>query len=316
MSKNGPHTTIRSIVPEEQPLPPEQQYVSISKAARILGVSRPTIYSKVKSGELKAVRISSNTIRIPISELEARPVKYSPAPRTIHDIRDAKARMMTRDQAIAKYGITQSWFYKKTKEAGIKAMRFGRLAYYPKDAIRNLFYKETYPDVEEWTTSEELAALTGHTRKYICDLARQFDVPRIRTGKSQLISKKDWNDKVVDLPDLKKNWLTVEQAKKLYHIGQSRFYDEVNANQLERRRHGREVFFRKADLDRLFKDKSPKIPAEIRRNYITAKEALAFCHVGQKRFSADTQAAGATKIRTAGNYVWYNKDELRKIFNL
>lgn len=294
----------------------EQKYLSISQASKLLGVSRPTIYARIKAGELKAVRISTNTIRIPLSQLEAQPVRYSPSPKSIRDIEQAKKTMITRDEAIAKYDISQPWFYKKVKGAGIKAMRFGTKAYYPKDEIHRLFFKNSYPDVKEWISSEELAAKFGHTRKYICDQARQFNVPRVRTGRSLMISKLDWDKNVIDVPDLQKHYLTVEQAKKLYHIGQSRFYDEVNAAGLERRRQGREVFFRKTDLDRLFKDKSPKIPEYIRRDYITAKEALAFCHVGQKRFSEDTKAAGATKIRTEGNFVWYNKEELRRIFNL
>lgn len=316
MSKNGPRSTIRSIVPKEQPLPEEQKFVSISQAAKILGVTRPTIYSRLNSGQLKAVRFGSGAIRIPISELEAQPLKYLPSPRTVHDIRDTKAKMMTRDEAVAKYNITNSWFYKKILEKGIKAMRFGKEAYYPKDALRDLFYKPTYPGVEEWITSEELAQKTGHTRKYICDLAREFNIPRIRNGKALLISKKDWDKYVIDERDLQKHYLNVDQAKKHYHIGQERFYEGVNEAGLEGRRQGRMVFFLKKDLDRLFKDKSPKIPAEIRRDFITAKEALSWCHVGQKRFSADTKAAGVTKIRTAGNYVWYNKEELRKLFKL
>ncbi len=282
----------------------------------MLGVSRPTIYARIKSGDLLAVQVSPKTIRIPIEELQAKPVRYAPAPSSIKDIRRAIETMITRDEAMAKYEISQQWFYKKVRAAGIKAMRYGTKAYYPKDAIHKLFFKHTYPEIDDWATSEELAKEFGVSRKTICALARQYDIPRVRTGREQMISRKDWLRHKVELPDLAKNYLTVEQAKQLYHIGQSTFYDGVNSNNIPRRRQGREVYFPKADLDRLFKDKSPKIPEEIRRNYVTAKDALKVYHVGQKRFSEETKAAGVTKIRTEGNFMWYKKSELDKLFKL
>ena len=72
------------------------------------------------------------------------------------------------------------------------------------------------------------------------------------------------------------------------------------------------------DYDRtcIFKDKSPNIPEEIRRNYVTAKDALKMYHVGQKRFSEETKAANVTKGRTEGNFMWYKKSELDKLFKL
>lgn len=293
-----------------------RRYYSISEAARVFGVSRPTIYARIKSGDLLAVQVSAKAVRIPAEEFEAKPIKYAPSPSSIKDIRRAIESMITRDQAIAKYEISQPWFYKKVKQAGIKAMRYGTKAYYPKDAIHKLFFKNKYPNITDWATSAELAEEFGLTRKTVCALAREYDIPRQRTGREQMISRADWLKHKVEMPDLEKNYLTVDQAKKLYHIGQSTFYDGVNSNNIPRRRQGREVFFPKADLDRIFKDKSPNIPEEIRRNYVTAKDALKVYHVGQKRFSEETKAAGVTKIRTEGNFMWYKKSELDKLFKL
>lgn len=39
-------------------------------------------------------------------------------------------------------------------------------------------------------------------------------------------------------------------------------------------------------------------------------------HVGQKRFSEETKAANVTKVRTEGNFMWYKKSELDKLFKL
>ena len=45
-----------------------ERYFSISEAGRILGYERSTIYSRIKHGRLRAVRIDG-TVRVPRSEL-------------------------------------------------------------------------------------------------------------------------------------------------------------------------------------------------------------------------------------------------------
>ncbi len=76
----------------------------------------------------------------------------------------------------------------------------------------------------------------------------------------------------------------MDQAKKHYHLGQQTFYDKVKAASIEGTRTGIYVYYKKTDLDRLFKDKTPKIPAEIRKNYMRSGDALKYYHLGQKRF--------------------------------
>jgi len=112
-----------------------RKYYSISEASRLLGVSRPTIYAHIKSGEILAVRISPRTIRIPAEGLTAKLVRYTPAPSSIKDIHRVIDKMITRDEALEKYDISQQWFYKKIKAAGIKAMRYGPKTYYPKAEV-------------------------------------------------------------------------------------------------------------------------------------------------------------------------------------
>ena len=135
-----------------------------------------------------------------------------------------------------------------------------------------------------------------------------------RSGKTLLIARKEWDNARICRGDLSKNYLTVDQAKKRYHIGQGTFYEGVNESNIQRIRQGNYVYFSILELDRLFKNKTPKIPPEIRRDYIRGQDALKKYHIGQKRFSEMTKAAGVTKIRTRGNYVWYKKSELDTLF--
>ena len=98
--------------------------ITLSRRPQGSSASRPTIYARIKSGDLLAVQVSSKSVRIPVEELEAKPIKYAPSPSAIKDIRRAIESMITRDEAIKKYDISQQWFYKKVRKAGIKAMRY------------------------------------------------------------------------------------------------------------------------------------------------------------------------------------------------
>ena len=130
-----------------------------------------------------------------------------------------------------------------------------------------------------------------------------------------LINKEEWDKAKLLRGDLEKNYLTVDQARKLYRIGNKAFYDGVHAAGLEGIRQHNYMYYPKSELDRLFKDKTPKIPPEIRRYYIRRNDAIKHYHIGTKRFTEETEAAGVTKVKTEGHFVWYKKSELDKLFN-
>ena len=291
-----------------------KQYLSITEAAEFLGVSRPTIYACLNSGELPYNQISSRTIRIPLSALTSIQTTTHPTKKnqhlTAHDLRN----YITREEVLQSYNIEKSKFHKVLQSNGIKAVRHGQKALYLKTQMHDLFYKETFPDVKEWYTSEELSIREGISRKHICATAHKLGIPVKRAGTVCYISKTGWDDRKISPSILEKDYMTVDQAKKHYHIGGKTFYDTVNANNLSKVRKGNYVYFSIKDLDRLFKDKTPHIPTEIKRNYIRGCDALKLYHIGQKRFTEETRTAGIEKIRTEGNFVWYRKDQLDKLF--
>ena len=291
-----------------------KQYLSITEAAEFLGVSRPTIYARLNSGELPYNQVSSRTIRIPLSALTSIQTTTHPTKKnqhlTAHDLRN----YITREEVMQSYNIEKSKFHKVLQRNGIKAVRHGQKALYLKTQMHDLFYKETFPDVKEWYTSEELSKREGISRKHICATAHKLGIPVKRGGTVCYIAKADWDNRKLAPSILEKNYMTVDQAKKHYHIGGKTFYDAVNSNNIQKVRKGNYVYFPIKDMDRLFKDKTPKIPPEILKHYIRSCDALKLYHIGQKRFTEETRAAGIEKIRTEGNFVWYRKDQLDKLF--
>ena len=291
-----------------------KQYLSITEAADFLGVSRPTIYARLRSGELPYNQVSERTIRIPISAITAIQISTHKTTKNqhlkVHDLRS----YMTRAEVLKEYGVEKSKFHKVIQSKGISAVRHGQKALYLKSQMKELFFKETYPDVKEWYTSAELAIREGISRRRICVIAHKLSIPVKRAGTVCYIGRDAWDNRKLAPVVIERDYMTVDQAKKHYHIGGKHFYDAINASQISKVRKGNYVYFLKKDLDALFEDKSPHIPDEIRKNYVRSCDALKLYHVGQKRFTEETQAAGIEKVRTEGNYVWYRKDQLDKLF--
>lgn len=285
-----------------------KQNLSISEAALFLGVSRPTVYLRIRNGELSPIRVSSRTVRIPIDQLKTDTLQ-KPQPS-----KGDFSSIISKEEALSRYDVTIQWLYKTLKKEGIRPRIIHGEAFFPKNDLDRLFPPRIFYNPEEWYSVDELIRGEGLSRKYISSFIRLKKVPCNRNGKTPLIARKEWDNARICRGDLSKNYLTVDQAKKRYHIGQSTFYVGINENNIQGIRQGRCVYFRILELDRVFKHKTPKIPPEIRRNYIRSCQALKKYHIGQKRFSEMTKAAGVTKVRTEGGFVWYKKSELDALF--
>ena len=48
-----------------------KSHLSITEAARFLGVSRPTLYARINAGELTPLKVSSRTVCIPVEQLRS-----------------------------------------------------------------------------------------------------------------------------------------------------------------------------------------------------------------------------------------------------
>lgn len=282
--------------------------LSISAAARYLGVSRPTIYKYIEEGKLSPIRKSDLVIRIPISQLQQSEDKTQQLPSV------DTTGYMTKSEVLRKYEITETWFHRRNKAKGVKSVRVGAQSYYEAAVMHKLFHKEEYNEITEWYTSEELAIREDVGRKYLCALARQMGIPTKRAGSKYYIAKKEWDERKESPQELEKKYMLAAQAMKHYHVGHETFYKIIQEKEPKRVRKGNYFYYLIKDLDRIFKNREPEIPDYIRKDYIRSCDALKLYHVGQKRFTDETKAANVTKVRTEGNFVWYRKEELDKLF--
>jgi excisionase family DNA binding protein len=283
-------------------------YLSITQAALYLGVSRPTVYKRIKKGDLTPLRVSSRAVRISVDQLRTE-VKQKPL-----SPKGDFSCIISKQEALARYDVTVQWLYRCLAAEGIKPMVINGKAYFPKNDLDRLLPPKVAYNPNDWYDAYDLMRSEGLTRKYISDFIRRKKVPSRRNGHSLLIARREWDNARTSRGILSSSYLTVESARKRYHISQKTFYDAIRENNLQCIRQNRCAYYNIQDLNRLFKNKKPRIPPGIRREYIRGRDALKKYHVGQKRFSEMTKAAGVTKIRTKGNYVWYKKTELDTLF--
>lgn len=285
-----------------------EKLLSISAAARFLNVSRPTIYSCIESGVLSPVPFSEKSVRIPMSQLVLLQ-KSAPDP----DI-NVPVTSISKDDALKRYAISETWLYRKTKAHGVSSIIVKGKAYFPKDALDRLFPPRSAYDRSKWYTVDDLVQAQGLTDKRILTIVSEHKIETARVRQLMLISKEGWKKARVLLSKLDRYYYTADQACKEYRIGPVKFREIIGAAGLQGVQNGHFKYYKIAELEPLLRDRSPKIPKEITKNYIRCKDALKKYHIGLQRFLDETKANNVEKIKTAGNFVWYKKSELDKLF--
>ena len=90
------------------------RYVSITDAALMLEVSRPTIYRRIAAGELHPIRVSSRTVRLSVSELIADSGLESETNTGDFSV------PIKQDEALELYKVSRSKFFTAVRKAGIR----------------------------------------------------------------------------------------------------------------------------------------------------------------------------------------------------
>lgn len=190
-----------------------KSHLSINEAARLLGISRPTMYARINVGEIKPLKVSSHTVRIHIEQLKAdSQIQRQP-------VKGDWSVLIPKAEVLQKYNIFESWLMRRMKEEGFRPRIIKGKAFYPEKEVDRMFKPKPVYN-EDWYNAEDLMQSEGFTRKYISAYVREKKIPVQRDGRLLLISKKDWDRSRLFQGDIEKNYLTVDQTKKHYHLGQ------------------------------------------------------------------------------------------------
>jgi excisionase family DNA binding protein len=232
-----------------------QEFLSISSAAEMLSISRPTLYKKITNGEIKSIRISERIVRIKRSDLEQVQSIIAPINTPIAEINRIQEEYITAAQAIQKFKISVAWFYRKIKEKEITPITIGGRALYPLKPLKALFNKKQYAEIAEWYTVAEVVEKFGVSRQYVYEYTSDHKMPKKREGKEILISKHHWDKSRGIDPAESENYYTVPQATEKYGVGRSHLYDIIRVHKVPKIKNGQSILIHRQEIDNLMNNR-------------------------------------------------------------
>ena len=235
----------------------DKEYLSFAQAGKLLGLSRQAVYNMVKSGNLKASKISSRLSFIRRADiddmLENKPYK------TLHPKEKIPITdFYTTAEIKEKYNIQESWLYKIAKEHNIpRTFNRGR-TYWSKKHIDSYFAKKA-PDasITEWYSVAELQEKFGMTLSAIYTFVYKNVIPKRKEGKMVYYSKKHFDiAKGIAAPE-EPQYYTIPEAMEKYNLTRDQLYHYVKYHNITRIKVGKYTKILRSELDKFFEP--PKI---------------------------------------------------------
>ena len=106
----------------------QKNFLSITEAAKLLQVSRNTIYILIKKHDIPLQRLTARTVRVAQDELY----------KIRHDIKSPIN--------------STAWFFSQLKKHGIKAQRIAGGCFYNKEDMKRIFSHKEFLHITEWYT--------------------------------------------------------------------------------------------------------------------------------------------------------------------
>ncbi len=235
----------------------DKEFLTFSETGLLLGLTRQAIYKIVKSGLLKASKISTRLSLIKRSDIEDM-LRNNP-----YQIRQPKesvpiTEFYTTEEIKQKFGIKDAWVFKIGKEQNIpRTLNHGK-TYWSKKHIDAYFAKKA-PDASiiEWYTVPEIQEKFGMTLSAIYSFAYDRAIPRKKEGPNTFYSKKHFDiAKGIATPD-EPQYYTVAKAMEKFNLTRDQLYHYATYHNIPKIKKGKYVLISKPDLDKLFEP--PKI---------------------------------------------------------
>ena len=229
-----------------------KEYLSITQAAELLGVSRPTIYKRIDSGEISVIRLSARTVRIKREDLTAPEHTITPLNTPVPEIRKAKEGLVTLDEAAPLFGMSKQTIYYHLRKSSIKPTKVGPWAYYRLTELQTLLGQSLETDTKDWYTVEELTQKHHLTKKQVYDHAQYHHIPKRKAGSRIYLSKFAWDAAHGLIDTIAQNYYTARQLQEKYGTSHQRVHYLAATRGVPTIRQGFNVYFQKTAMDAIF----------------------------------------------------------------
>ena len=248
-----------------------ERYVTISAAARILRVSRPTIYAMIHRGEIELIKLGPNTNRIDLHAIKDTRNSFPPAKTGSKKLEEEQKKYISAREAAEKFKKDEKTIKSKAAEAGVPLAWFNGTAHYSRKGLEKLFPGEK--EKHDYLTVAQLTEECGISKQTVYDFIHDHHLPRKREGRTVLIDRKVWNQarqlpltatdaKMANARQLqlqcaearKLGYVTISDAARDFGIHRGYLYYYAKKHKLKTIKIGGQVFYDKKQLYKILKE--------------------------------------------------------------
>ena len=255
----------------------QQEYLTFSKAAILLGCTRQYIYKLVEQGKLPASRLSSRMALVRKSDIEkmfeanpynrvllcSKPKKTSMRQKT--SSKRGNKNVKPTDEVLEYYSgeevkqifkVKQSWLYASAKRHQIPMCRIAGRNYYSKKHIDAVFGTTIDIDtIVDWLSPQEVADRYGINLTAVRSYAHRHKIPSKREYGHTYYSQSHFDElRRTDLLE-DENYYTVEQVQQLYGLTKANICHIVKVKHIEKTKVGRLNLLLRSDVERVMEER-------------------------------------------------------------
>lgn len=235
----------------------QREFFTPTTAAKLLGISRATIYRYLADETIKAVQFKGKTLirRKDIDMLFESSATYN---KRLPQEKVPITEFYTTAEVKEKYNVVDSWIFVVAKKHNIPRTFNRGKTYWSKKHIDNYFGKKAAdPEITEWYSVQEIQDKFGMSLAAIYTLASKNTIPKKKEGIMVSYSKKHFDiAKGIAQPD-EPQYYTVAEAMAKFNLTRDQLYHYAKYHNIPRVKVGKYVKISRPELDKLFE--APKI---------------------------------------------------------
>ena len=232
-----------------------KEFLNPTEAAKLLGVSRATMYRYMEQGVFKVLRTPARTI-IRRSDIEA---LFDNPPAYIKR-NNNKLNMVGETYSMLditkKYNISKRVAESRIRKFDILKIMRGRNIFYRREDIHKYFEDFTIElDTDFYYNAEEIMEKYNMTHQAIVAFARRHEIPRIYRNRVTYYSKAHIDSVKTTGKRLDPNYYTRQEIMSRYHFTKEQVSYYLNTYHIERKKCGAFTMINREDFDRILRER-------------------------------------------------------------
>ena len=257
----------------------QQEYLTFSKAAILMGCSRQYIYKLVNQGKLKASRISSRMAIIRRADIETM-LEGSPYNKVVFgnrpkpassnrqqqqkkkepvSVSDEPLTYISGEEVIASYKVKPSWLYTSAKRNQIPICRIAGKNYYSRSHVEEcLGLTADIASFTDWLTKEQafdefgMSATAVHAYAYRHRIPTKREYGIVYYSRTHLAELRQ-TDMLAD-----DRYCTVDEVSESYGLSKANIHHITKVHGIEKRKVGVKNLLLRADVERAMAERAAK----------------------------------------------------------